>query len=244
MCHIGRALKGSELEKKTPDARVSGLGIKAEGSISNGKGNGNYAVPNPASKVAEPVPPVDPDAQALTIHQGNAQPVSAKEMVDIRKGLRQGSMKLETIPMRLDAFDQLVEEEEIHRLGLESRLTLENIKIEWQAYASSLNSNLTRMALTNAGLQLEGKTLRAMVVTTIDQNNVKSEVPKLLETLRRRLHDMALKIEVVLDEQKAAELRVVQTSRPLSNKEKLDKMKEINPLVEDLIKKFDLKLDM
>jgi len=82
------------------------------------------------------------------------------------------------------------------------------------------------------------------VGTTIDQNNVKAEVPRLLETLRRRLHDSALKIEVVLDDQKiAVQAQAARTIRPLSNKEKLDKMKETNPLVEDLIKKFDLKLN-
>ncbi|MBK6993634.1 MAG: hypothetical protein IPH31_01420 [Lewinellaceae bacterium] len=165
-------------------------------------------------------------------------------MADISQGLRQGRMKAEAIPMRLDAFDQLVEEEENHRASLESRLSLENIRTEWQAYAALLNSNLSRMALSNAELRLEGKTLTALVGTTIDQNNVRAEVPRMLETLRKRLHDTALKIEVVLDDQKIAEqAQAARTVRPLSTKEKLDKMKETNPLVEQLIQKFDLKLN-
>ena len=83
-----------------------------------------------------------------------------------------------------------------------------------------------------------------MVGTTIDQNNVKAEVARVLETLRRRLHDSALKIEVVLDDKKSAEqAQAARTVRPLTPKDKLDKMKEVNPLVEDLIKKFDLKLN-
>jgi len=100
------------------------------------------------------------------------------------------------------------------------------------------------MALSNAELRLEGKTLTALVGTTIDQNNVRAEVPRMLETLRKRLHDTALKIEVVLDDQKIAEqAQAARTVRPLSTKEKLDKMKETNPLVEQLIQKFDLKLN-
>ncbi len=174
----------------------------------------------------------------------NAQPLSSDVLADISQGLRQGRMKAEAIPMRLDAFDQLVEEEEIHRASLESRLSIENVRTEWQAYAALLNSNLSRMALTNAELRLEGKLLTVLVGTTIEQNNVKAEVARVLETLRRRLHDMALKIEVVLDDKKSAEqAQAARTVRPLTTKDKLDKMKEVNPLVEDLIKKFDLKLN-
>ena len=146
--------------------------------------------------------------------------------------------------MRLDAFDQLVEEEENHRASLQSRLSLENVRTEWQAYAAMLNSNLSRMALTKAELRLEGKILTVLVGTTIDQNNVKAEVARVLETLRRRLHDNALKIEVILDDQKIAEqAQAVRVVRPLTAKDKLDKMKEISPFLEDFIQKFDLKLN-
>lgn len=165
-------------------------------------------------------------------------------MADISQGLRQGRLKAEAIPMRLDAFDQLVEEEEIHRASLESRLSYENVCSEWKAYAEMLNSNLSRMAMSNATLRLEGKILTVSVGTTIDQNNVKAEVARLLEILRRRLHDTALKIEVVLDDKKVAEqAQAARTVRPLTTKDKLDKMKEVNPLVEDLIVKFELKLN-
>jgi len=247
MCHIGRAVKGADLEKKTLDQT---LAENFRSSTQNGNGNspngnGNYAMPSAVSKVSESERPPTSNAQSPTPPiSGNAQPLSGDALADISQGLRQGRMKAEAIPMRLDAFDQLVEEEENHRAGLESRLSLENIRTEWQAYAALLNSNLSRMALSNADLRLEGKTLTALVGTTIDQNNVKAEVPRILETLRKRLHDTALKIEVLLDEQKIAEqAQAARTIRPLSTKEKLDKMKETNPLVEDLIKKFDLKLN-
>ncbi len=261
MCYIGRALKGADLEKKNLDV-TSDLGRRTvdvpKSSSGNGSptplsaetstnkaaiANGNNAMPGAVSKVADSMPP----SSLQTPHSmpnGNALPLSQDAMADISQGLRQGRMKAEAIPMRLDAFDQLVEEEEIHRASLESRVSLENIRTEWQAYAALLNSNLSRMALTNAELRLDGKILTVLVGTTIEQNNVKAEVARLLETLRRRLHDTALKIEVVLDDKKNAEqAQAARVVRPLSAKEKLDKMKEANPLVEDLIKKFDLKLN-
>jgi DNA polymerase-3 subunit gamma/tau len=234
MCHIGRAVKGAELEKKTPDLKVT------PSSQPNGARNAT-SFQAPASGASQvPIPPSVPAVKEVS----NAHTLSSKDIVDVRKGLRQGTMKLESIPMRLDAFDQLVEEEETHRASLESRLTLENARMEWNAYAALMDSNLVRIALTNAELRLEDKLLRAIVGTTIDQNNVKGEMARMLEVLRKRLHDSALRIEVVLDEQKQAQ-QIQQPSRvarPLTVREKLDKMKEVNPAVEELIRRFDLKL--
>ncbi|MBN8680246.1 MAG: DNA polymerase III subunit gamma/tau [Chitinophagales bacterium] len=222
MCHIGRAVKGAELEKKTTD-------LNRPPALQTPQTLQTLQTPQTPSNVRE---------------MGNAHTLSSKDMIDVRKGLRQGSMKLESIPMRLDAFDQLVEEEEIHRASLESRLTLENARTEWNAYAALLDSNLVRLALTNAELRLEDKVLKAIVGTTIELNNVKAELGRLLDILRKRLHDNALKIEVIQDERKQAEQaqQVARVVRPLTTKEKLDKMKESNPLVDDLIRRFDLKL--
>lgn len=248
MCHIGRAMKGAELEKKTLDVTIKGKNpqIQVQQSSENGSkpvSSGVYLPPNGVSAVSEPASsPVS--NQPVTPAAGNAQPLSRDALADISQGIRQGRMKAEAIPMRLDAFDQLVEAEENHRASLESRLSLENVHTEWKAYAELLNSNLSRMAMTNAALSLEGKILRVLVGTTIEQNNVKAEVARVLETLRRRLHDTALKIEVVLDEKKIAEqTQAAKAVRPLTTKDKLDKMKEFNPFVDDLIRKFDLKLN-
>ncbi|MCC7464779.1 MAG: DNA polymerase III subunit gamma/tau [Saprospiraceae bacterium] len=235
MCHVGRAVKGAELEKKTPDLR------NAAPSAANGTRETTPIQAKPLDTTPLPVVPPPPGSVKEV---SNAHTLSSKDMVDVRKGLRQGTMKVESIPMRLDAFDQLVEEEEIHRASLESRLNLENARMEWNAYAALIDSNLVRIALTNAELRLEDKLLKVIVGTTIEQNNVKGEMARILDVLRKRLHDNALKMEVVLDEQKQAQQaqQPARAARPLTNREKLDKMKEINPAIEDLIRRFDLKL--
>ena len=47
-----------------------------------------------------------------------------------------------------------------------------------------------------------------------------------------------------LEGEKLAEAQAAaQPKRPLTTKEKLDKMREVNPLVADLLNRFDLKLD-
>ena len=248
MCYIGRAVKAAQAsvleEKKTPNLTVDGRGLTAEGrgskegGVTTSNGNG-YREPSTVNRepstVAEPETPL--------AHPGNAQPLSKKEMVELASGLRQGLKKAEPISLRLDAYEQAVETEEAEKAALESRLTLENARTEWKAYAESVESNLVRLALTSAELRLEEKLLIATVQTVTSRSHIQAETMRLLDTLRRRLHDTALKIQIELDETKAQEQAAARPQRPLTAKEKLDRMKEINPLVEDLLKRFELKLD-
>jgi DNA polymerase III subunit gamma/tau len=106
-----------------------------------------------------------------------------------------------------------------------------------------LESNLVRLALSSAELQLSDNVLIVAINSSTNRNHVQAETPRLLDTLRRRLHHPALKIEVKLDESKAQEQLAARPARPLTAKERLDKMKESNPLVSELLRRFDLKMD-
>ena len=61
--------------------------------------------------------------------------------------------------------------------------------------------------------------------------------------LRQRLHDMRLKIELAIDDTKVREQQPVRPARPLTSKEKLDRLKESNPMVDELLRRFELKMD-
>lgn len=239
MCFINRAVKAAQApvfqEKKTPDVTVDGGRRTADGgaNFNNGVQTTSPAVDNPPSTVSEPETPA----------QGNAQPLSKKEMIELASGLRQGLKKAEVISLRLDAYEQAVEVEEAEKAALESRLSLENVQTEWAAYAGSVESPTLRQAMTAALLSLDDKTLSATVGMTTHRSLLQQELSRLLDTLRLRLHDPALKMLILLDESKAQELRPAAPKRPLTTKERLDKMKEINPLVEDLLKRFELKPD-
>ncbi len=220
MCYINRAVKAAQapaVEKKTPDGTVDG-----------GKSS-----PKPETRNQQPESPA----------QGNAQPLSRTEMIELASGLRQGVKKAETISLRLDAYEEAVAVEEAEKAALESRLSLENAQSEWKAYAESLESKLVRLALSNAELRLSDKMLTAVVASNTDRSHLQSELMRLLDTLRSRLHDPHLKIQILVDESKAQELQPQAPKRPLTAKEKLDNMKTVNPLVDDLLKKFDLRLD-
>ncbi|GAB4493508.1 MAG: DNA polymerase III subunit gamma/tau [Saprospiraceae bacterium] len=236
MCYINRAVNAAQTpvfqEKKTPDV-TSDARRQTPDSTSTSNGNG-YRQPSIIDRV--------PSTAEEPAH-GNAQPLSKKEMIELASGLRQGFKKAEIIPLSLDAYEQAVEVEEAEKAALESRLSLENAQSEWGLYTASVESPSLRQALTSAQLALEDKILSATVGMTTHRSLLQQELSRLLDTLRQRLHDPALKIQILLDENKAQELRPQAPKRPLTAKEKLDKMKEVNPLVEDLLKRFDLKLD-
>jgi hypothetical protein len=126
---------------------------------------------------------------------------------------------------------------------MQSRLSLESARNEWKLYAESIDSRLARISLNNAELALKGKTLTATVGSLIDQNNLKAELLKVTDVLRSRLNDREVMVEIRLDENKVIAQAVNRPARPLSAREKLDKMREANPLIDELIQKFDLKPD-
>ncbi len=164
-------------------------------------------------------------------------------MIELASGLRQGLKKAESVSLRLDSYEEAVAVDEAKKASLESRLTVENAQSEWKAYAASVESKLVRLALSGAELRLEEKVLIATVATNTDKSHLQAELMRLLDTLRSRLHDPRLKIQVELDENKAQELQAPAPKRPVTAKEKLDNMKEINPLVDDLLRRFELRLD-
>lgn len=241
MCYINRAVKATQAvssEKKTLDVTADG-----------GRPAANSQQPT-ANARSVPVPPEllstrsDPEQPTpRTIPSVNAHELNGSELAALRTGLRQGLKKTESIPLSLDAYEQAVAMDEARKAALESRLSLENARTEWAAYATAHESNLVRIALTNASLNLDGKRLIATVGSTIDRSHLQSEMSRLLDALRRRLHDPALLIELVLDEAKMAEQAAPKVQRPLTKQEKLERMKEANPAVMELIQRFDLKID-
>ena len=219
MCYINRMVKAGGQEKKTPDL--------------NGNGSGYTS-----SAVQAPARPASPPPA-----NGNATELSRDAFDAITTEVKLGLRKSESVSLRLDAYESAVELEEARNATMTSRLSLENARNEWKLYAESIDSRLARISLNNAELTLNGKTVTATVGSLIDQNNLKAELLKVTDVLRSRLNDREIILEVRLDEQKAITQSVTRPARPLTAREKLDKMRETNPLIDDLIRTFDLKPD-
>lgn len=233
MCYIQRAVQAAQNgapEKKNPES--SPRPVAAQSVVAS-------APPRPAPP---PMAAVNEPEMSL-VPPSNAQPLSRQEMTDLASGIRQGVKKAEVISFSLDAYEQAVEVEEAKNAALESRLTLDNARNEWRAFAESLESNLVRLALTCAELHLDGPVLIATVKTSLERNHIQAETLRLLHTLRQRLHDPQLQIRVDIDQAKAREDTSARPARPQTKQETLDKLQTTNPLVSELVQRFGLKLD-
>jgi len=245
MCYINRAVAATDsIEKKTPDGTIDGGRLTVDGgrqttSADLGKSNASESISAPKLSDASVHRPPSTVPPPSTAHELSAEAVST-----LKNELRMGLKRAEKVSLRLEDFEEAVAVEEIELAGRESRLTLDTAATEWRAFAETTPSPTLRQALTGASLRLDEKTLVVTVGLTVHRALIMEELGHLLDTLRTHLHDPAIKIRVELDEAKLAESQAAaQPKRPLSTKEKLDKMREVNPLVADLLHRFDLKLD-
>jgi len=271
MCYINRAVQvGTLTEKKTPELTGDGRRSTVDGGRSTVDGgrstvDGGEAAPStvdrqPSTVNREPStvdrPPSTVHRPPSTVHRppssvdrpppivSNAAELGPEAMSNLNTEIRLGLKRADKISLRMEDFEEAVAVEEAERAGLESRLTLDNARSEWAVFADGNPSPTLRQAMAGATLQLEDKTLVAVVGLTVHRGLIMEELSRLLDTLRERLHDPALKIRVEIDEVRAAEIQAAsKTNKPLTTKEKLDKMREANPLVSDLLQRFDLKLD-
>lgn len=234
ICHITRALSGAQLnggenkglEKKTPDlskAPVSGQNASAAPAIQTAKA--------PAAASPEAMP------------QTNARELDPSAIANLRASIQSGEKRMESVPLRMDAFEEAILKEDAHLATLQSRLDLPNARAEWLKYAEGLESNLIRLALSSATLSLEGKKLIATVRSSIERSYLQNESLRLLDVLRNKLHDNGLTLQINLDETLAREQQAPKVQRPLTKAEKIQQLRNTYPAINELISRFDLKLD-
>ena len=175
--------------------------------------------------------------------QTNARELDPSAIANLRASIQSGEKRLESVPLRMDAFEEAILKEDAHLATLQSRLDLTNARAEWMKYADGLESNLIRLALSSATLSLEGKKLIATVRSSIERSYLQNESLRLLDALRKNLHDNGLTLQINLDETLAREQQAPKVQRPLTKVEKIQQLKNSYPAINELISRFDLKLD-
>lgn len=143
--------------------------------------------------------------------------------------------------MGLEAMLAEVKAEEAHLLSQESReLTLERVEKAWQLYIDALEQESVKVVLRNAELQLDGQKLAITVGSSLAENTIRQE-GSLMDYLRDVLAAPELAMTIEVDKSKAAE--PPKRRRTLSSKEKYLAMRETNPNITELQKRFDLRPD-
>jgi len=244
MCYLNRAvatLTAPQPEKKTPHhSEPDSVPSSAPPAALLPRSVDGIATPSAAHKEYSGAAAHTPGEQK-PLPPSTATELSGEAMQVLRTDIRLGRKRVERIPLRLEEYDSAIAEEADQLARLESRLSLENARAEWQAFMDSTPSPSLRQAMGAAELALDGETLVVTVSSSVHCDLIRTELNHLRDTLRKNLHAPKANIQVVLNPQgppSPPKMRQI-----LTPKEKLDQMAQTNPHVLELLRRFKLKVD-
>ncbi len=119
-------------------------------------------------------------------------------------------------------------------------LTLEEVESAWQQYVDETDQpDAVKLLLSDVSLKLEDKTITAIANSSLAENAIKDE-SGLVDHLRAHFHERELVFSVMRNQERKEAPKV---KKPLTPKEKYLKMRETNPLLQELQSRFDLRPD-
>ena len=203
-------------------------------------------VEDPVQEIKSSIPIAAPSTAAPIVNKAPAkeEKPKAKPSFGSKAPIIAGTTKHNAF--KIPTFEDLKKEVESDDVEKEQRTSLldqENLELTWNAYFKQSTSPSLRNVAKNAILSIEGDDqIIAVVNSSMSKSLIQQEL-ELMGFLRDKLQHEKLLFTVRID---ASNVPVDNTPKPTklaTPKEKYEKMKEINPLVEDLRRKFDLQLD-
>lgn len=204
---------GKELEKKNPEAIAI---IEAE-----------EPSPNVTLKVSNP--------EETPVKEVNQEPVQEKK-TSKKPSSKHGVEKIDI--NNLLAEVKVNDDQDLQNQEME--LEIEKVQKAWDEYATESESDTFRLTLTNALLEVKEKEIRVMVGSRLAVDTIKTETG-LIEYLRQELKCNELMLDLQVDESQKPVMEKPQ--KPLDAKGKFIKMRSINPNIQDLAKRFQLRPD-
>lgn len=120
-------------------------------------------------------------------------------------------------------------------------LNLEHIRDVWELYASQADSPSLRQFLMDAELQLTGERITVMVGTQMARGMIQQDTD-LMPFIRDRVRHPNLGMILEVDPSLAPE-RDATDDTPTTPREIFDHLAEKNPMIHELRKRFDLRID-
>ncbi|MEL6866714.1 MAG: hypothetical protein AAFP19_19975, partial [Bacteroidota bacterium] len=181
--------------------------------------------PAPVEK-PKTTPPPSPEVQTSEALKQSPIPASVK------KGM----------PLNLKAlYEEVDQQMPTERDRREQQLNLEEVQQAWKAFSEQVNSPSVRNTMNNTVLKVVNNTLIAVVGSNLAKGMIQEE-DELMPFMRKQLKYSSLGMEFEIDESKRPQA-VKKPKKSLTTKEKYDLMKQKNPLIEEMRKRFDLKID-
>ncbi|MFT4566442.1 MAG: DNA polymerase-3 subunit gamma/tau [Saprospiraceae bacterium] len=184
--------------------------------------------PQPASKVIAPEP-----------QKEEKQQVPKQEITSPNSPIPTSIPSISS----LDAILKQAEAQVASTTNQRKELTQEECEEIWNQYTESIESPTVKGILANVQLEINKENqLQAYVPSNIAKEEIQQET-LLYSQLRDHFNQQDLAIEISVDREKFEGLEEEEKLKPASPKEKYAHLKAINPLIDDLIDKLDLKLD-
>ncbi len=142
----------------------------------------------------------------------------------------------------LDALDEEVEKANEEKLKNAKEINLDTVQKYWSAYADTAGSPSLKLSLDGTVLQLNNLEIEAKVASHHGKNLINNE-GGLMDYIRSKCGVDNFTLKVIVDEEKLAAEMKKKPPKPLTNKEKFDKLLKVNPLIKDLKDRLDLTLD-
>ncbi|MEO1713295.1 MAG: DNA polymerase III subunit gamma/tau, partial [Bacteroidota bacterium] len=203
--------------------------------------------PEPPSQAAIPEPEVVPPAEPSPAAEEPSPADSQKPKVEQPEEqlpvapAEEPVTKPMTASLSLEALDaEVADEVEVQVRKLED-VPLEEIAKAWASYADSITDDLLRGILRDTKVFVEDGVLIAMVATSYAKNEVLQE-REMMEYLREELQVPDLQREIRVDETRKKK-EAPPKKKLLTPKEKYIQMREQNPMVTEIRKRFDLSPD-
>ncbi|MCB0638549.1 MAG: DNA polymerase III subunit gamma/tau, partial [Lewinella sp.] len=179
--------------------------------------------PKPSQEKApsETPPPAAASEPANTAHPANAN--HALEKADLR------------------SLMAAIREEDSAVVTTVEAVTLEEVQEAWNTYVAQSDRDSIKVPLQSAQLSVNGLAIQARVATSLAENTIRQE-NGLMGYLRDQLQAPNLTLSVAIDESLRKD-EPIERPKILSPRDKYLMMRESNPAVEELRKRFDLRPD-
>jgi DNA polymerase-3 subunit gamma/tau len=136
---------------------------------------------------------------------------------------------------------ELKKEEKQQPKRTTEEISVEEVKQAWMDYASSVELASYRSFLQNAMIALDGEAVKVKVSSELALSNIQQD-RAILVRLRDQLHVPDLVLNVKVDENRKKKVKE-KPKRLLSSKDKYLAMRDTNPLLQEMQRRFDLRPD-
>jgi len=249
MCYAGRKVSveaprsaPSAPQKKTADTTTP---IKQAQPVASAPAPPAAPAPSPTPTVQESTPmkvvsndpPKETPAPAV-VPAPEMTPVIKEETKVPQAGLVMNTPTLSSVEDLLKAAEANVAKESDNKIAV----NLEDTEEIWSAYVAKCESPTTSGILKNVFKEVVDDKIKVYVPTNIAREEIQQETDLYTE-IREHFKKPGLEVIIQVDRDRFPDLQETNTQKRITPKEKYDHLKTMNPLIDKLIERLDLKLD-